>query len=160
MKRLSISEEERHKKRLAASVVWAKRIPEYTRRKGREWKAANAAQVKAINKAWYEANKERASIASKKWLKEHPGYNTWYGLAAREKLAGRKRPKKCDVCKGAKKISFDHCHSTKLFRGWLCHGCNIALGFARNNPKILRKLADYQEAHITKHKLKKKGPTK
>jgi hypothetical protein len=33
----------------------------------------------------------------------------------------------------------------KCVRGLLCHHCNTALGYARNNPTILRALADYLE---------------
>lgn len=42
----------------------------------------------------------------------------------------------------------DHCHKTGdgHVRGVLCDGCNMALGGARDDPKVLRALADYLEA--------------
>ena len=43
-------------------------------------------------------------------------------------------------------VHFDHCHKNGHFRGWLCFGCNTALGAARDSAKILRKLADYIDA--------------
>jgi len=56
------------------------------------------------------------------------------------------RPKACEVCGlPSKRICFDHCHKTGRFRGWLCTGCNTALGMAKDNPETLRKLANYLE---------------
>lgn len=65
--------------------------------------------------------------------------------------AGRPKPEVCDVCggkgnyQGKERICFDHCHQTGEFRGWLCDTCNLLLGKARDNPELLRKLADYLE---------------
>jgi hypothetical protein len=58
---------------------------------------------------------------------------------------GRTRPERCEVCGAAGRINFDHDHYTGDFRGWLCHGCNVALGYAKDDPLILRALADYLE---------------
>jgi hypothetical protein len=41
----------------------------------------------------------------------------------------------------------DHCHATGKVRSILCHGCNMALGGARDRPHALRALADYLEQH-------------
>ena len=41
----------------------------------------------------------------------------------------------------------DHDHETEEVRGFLCNPCNKALGFANDNPEILRNLADYLERH-------------
>lgn len=54
-------------------------------------------------------------------------------------------------CKGCRKhqseysktFMTDHDHVTGLFRGLLCHQCNFILGLAKDNPEILRTLADY-----------------
>jgi hypothetical protein len=66
-----------------------------------------------------------------------------------ETLAGRPRPLICDVCGGppdkGRALIFDHCHARGHFRGWLCRGCNLALGNAGDNPARLRRLADYLE---------------
>jgi hypothetical protein len=65
-----------------------------------------------------------------------------------EELAGRPRPSACEVCgrpTGVKEIAFDHCHRTGRFRGWLCGGCNLAIGNVREDPERLRKLAAYLE---------------
>lgn len=65
----------------------------------------------------------------------------------RETLAGRPRPLACEVCGGPpsdkRGMTFDHCHTTGRFRGWLCRNCNLALGYVRDNSQLLRALADY-----------------
>ena len=59
---------------------------------------------------------------------------------------------KCLVC-GVKhkegkttKLHVDHCHETGKVRGLLCMHCNLAAGFAKDDPVRLRSLADYLEA--------------
>jgi hypothetical protein len=54
-------------------------------------------------------------------------------------------PEFCDVCGDGGRICYDHDHQTGKHRGWLCHRCNTAIGFARDNPTILRGLASYLE---------------
>lgn len=58
-------------------------------------------------------------------------------------------PDRCEVC-GAKFFpgrhtgeQWDHNHATGKGRGWLCQGCNKALGSAGDNPLILSALAEY-----------------
>lgn len=55
----------------------------------------------------------------------------------------------CAVCGNVNRdgifLSVDHDHATGEIRGLLCSFCNSALGFARDNPVTLRKLADYLE---------------
>ena len=69
-------------------------------------------------------------------------------LTKLEKLAGRPRPNACEACggpPGKRPLRFDHCHNEQTFRGWICDGCNLALGHAKDSPERLRKLADYLE---------------
>jgi hypothetical protein len=42
-----------------------------------------------------------------------------------------------------KRLALDHCHATGRFRGWLCNGCNAALGYTRDNPEVIRMLIAY-----------------
>jgi hypothetical protein len=37
----------------------------------------------------------------------------------------------------------DHCHETELFRGWLCHKCNRALGGFDDDVSILERAMTY-----------------
>lgn len=60
-----------------------------------------------------------------------------------EDIAGRSKPKVCEVCGNSKKICFDHDHATGHFRGWICGHCNTILGFARDKTELLYKLIDY-----------------
>lgn len=64
---------------------------------------------------------------------------------------------KCFICESegfligknnhSEKLAVDHCHATGTVRKLLCHNCNRALGLMQENPEILRKAADYIEAH-------------
>jgi hypothetical protein len=67
-------------------------------------------------------------------------------LRNKEAIAGRPKPTRCEVCdrlpKG-KGLHFDHCHQHGHFRGWLCNGCNCALGLVNDDPDILIKLVEY-----------------
>jgi len=63
----------------------------------------------------------------------------------REEQAGRPKPDNCEICGVIGKICFDHDHATGLFRGWICNGCNSALGHTHDNPEILKRLARYLE---------------
>lgn len=51
----------------------------------------------------------------------------------------------CSVCSSTDKLCIDHCHTTKIVRGILCHSCNVALGHLRDDPEIIKKLLAYVE---------------
>lgn len=63
----------------------------------------------------------------------------------KKKTTSTLKPEFCEVCRNKGKIVYDHDHQTGRFRGWLCSQCNVAIGFAGENPNILRKLANYLE---------------
>lgn len=44
-----------------------------------------------------------------------------------------------------KRLSVDHNHKTYKIRGLLCQCCNAAIGMAKDDPKVLRKAAEYLE---------------
>jgi hypothetical protein len=57
----------------------------------------------------------------------------------------------CAVCGGPpsgkyKRLHVDHDHLTDEIRALLCHHCNIALGLAEDDPRLLRLMADYLES--------------
>ena len=41
----------------------------------------------------------------------------------------------------------DHCHKTNQFRSYLCHKCNLGLGFLEDNTDRLRKAIAYLDKH-------------
>ena len=43
------------------------------------------------------------------------------------------------------RLHVDHNHTTGQIRAMLCHKCNKAIGLARENPSLLRKMANYIE---------------
>ena len=47
------------------------------------------------------------------------------------------------------KECLDHKHDeSKLFRGILCGNCNRMIGFAKDNPEVLRAGAEYLEKYL------------
>lgn len=63
---------------------------------------------------------------------------------------------KCAICgngetrvakNGATWLSVDHDHTTGAVRALLCRACNLAVGYFREDPKIMRAAADYLERH-------------
>ena len=56
---------------------------------------------------------------------------------------------KCKICNSEHysgqftRLVIDHCHKNGGVRGLICQSCNMALGNAKDNPEILRKMVDY-----------------
>jgi hypothetical protein len=44
------------------------------------------------------------------------------------------------------KLHVDHCHVTGEVRGMLCHGCNMAIGYLKDDPALALAAACYLEA--------------
>lgn len=104
---------------------------------GKRWKLSEETKVNQSN-----ANKLRIKNGTHNFWKGGNGYH------ARRAYARRFKPERCDVCKMHTKdnrrgLHYDHDHKTGKFRGWLCAGCNVAIGFAKDNPKTLIALAKY-----------------
>jgi hypothetical protein len=51
----------------------------------------------------------------------------------------------CRICKTkpARPLFVDHSHASGRVRGLLCHPCNAALGFMRDDPVIAAAATDY-----------------
>lgn len=51
------------------------------------------------------------------------------------------------------KLAIDHCHETGLIRELLCRNCNAMIGYAHDNPEILKKAI----AYLKKHSMRKQS---
>ena len=58
-----------------------------------------------------------------------------------------KADNKCEICGNPdptySRLSLDHCHTSKKFRGFLCGKCNHLLGDSNDDIKILQKAIEY-----------------
>lgn len=136
----------------AAELSWSSNAWNRTHKKeglarSRAWEKKNPARAKELGRSWRKANQAHYYELRNIWYTKHPGYNALKSMECyirgQERLAGRKKPKQCDVCHKEGKICFDHNHVFDVFRGWLCTHCNLSLGFTKDSAKILRVLALY-----------------
>jgi hypothetical protein len=80
--------------------------------------------------------------------KNRPMYKKLERQKHQERLAGKPRPDKCEICGTLASelkhgLHFDHDHATGKFRGWLCHGCNTSLGFMKDDIELLLRMVEY-----------------
>lgn len=105
---------------------------------------------------YYSECRECECLAGQKRRKGNKAYMARTSARRRERAveaAGRPRPDKCEICdrppggKGPadKALHYDHNHATGVFRGWACQDCNHCLGKMRDDPALLRRMADYLE---------------
>lgn len=85
----------------------------------------------------------------KKCSREHRLMRT-YGLERGE--YDRRYDEQCGHCAGCeveleegRNLAVDHDHTTGAVRGLLCDNCNRGLGYLKDSPEVLRRLAEYVE---------------
>lgn len=110
-----------------------------------EQRTQKRAYMREYVKKWREKHPEKAAKASREYNSRNPGRNSHSRVRRLEARAGRSRPDQCEVCGAVGRVAFDHCHRSGKFRGWLCRGCNQALGLVKDDPETLRKLITYLE---------------
>lgn len=124
----------------------------------------NREKILEKQRVYMEANREALRERARKWYKEHKPHRLSrarsnrlkrvYGLDSKEwdaLFATQKN--RCAVCETSNPGPHwhtDHKHDTGEVRGILCHNCNLAIGHARENPDILRKLIDYLTGTLRK----------
>lgn len=67
------------------------------------------------------------------------------------KTPTRPMPINCECCglpRNGKRLHLDHCHETKIFRGWLCFKCNSAIGQLGDSVEGIAKALSYLERCI------------
>jgi Recombination endonuclease VII len=120
---------------------------------------------KAYARAHYHANREKRLEQQKAWQKENRDRKRAYDKASSLKRTyGISKQKfdemveaqdhKCAVCgssepggRGTWKV--DHCHASGAVRGLLCNGCNVGLGYFKDNQDALLKAAAYLKEHAS-----------
>lgn len=113
-------------------------------------------EVLANMKAKYEARKQDPEYMAK--LREYKrNHQKARNAKKREEIADRPRSDMCESCGEIGKVVYDHNHDTGEFRGWLCQGCNKALGFLRDNPAYIRALEGYVVKDFMRKHYKKLG---
>lgn len=137
--------------------------------KSARYRAKHPERVKAVQKAWRDANTEKVkerndrfnrarskedhSAYMREWRKRQPDkaksidLRKEYGIDLAEyRRMHEAQGGVCAVCGDpprTRALAVDHCHSTGAIRELLCHQCNTAIGLAKESPERLLALIDY-----------------
>ena len=129
----------------ARVVAWVKENREARKEHQRRYREKNREKIGQANRQYIR--NENGEITAKE--KKHQERNRTQRALDLDALAGRPRPEVCEVCGNApdkgKSLHFDHCHQRGHFRGWICRGCNLTLGYVSDDIGRLRKLIAYLE---------------
>jgi len=118
-------------------------------------------EMLAASRRYREKNRKRLDANHARFRERNPGYHRirqvarLYGLTAEQYLAAiQAQGGLCEICgepqvpdRHGKRATLvtDHDHKTGRIRGFLCSGCNKALGGFKDNPRTMRAAADYIE---------------
>ena len=98
-----------------------------------------------VGRIWINNHRFGVALRSSRRMAKEYGYEPCIASVAeiKEAFTG-----KCHVCgieelQCKKRLSLDHDHESGAFRGFLCHRCNAALGFAGDSSDRLLELAEY-----------------
>lgn len=119
---------------------------------------------------YYKENKEKCIQSCYNWQKNNPEKRAaiakrhreknkyrWYLYCLKSRLGLSeeqvqsvidKANNSCEICgkseeQNGKRLSIDHCHSTKEVRGLLCDNCNTGLGMFKDNITSLQNAIKY-----------------
>lgn len=148
--------------------------PEARRAYARAYHLENKAKKNEASRKWYHDNPELINAQRKRAYANNKDWHIAYRLKNKEKhaIADKLRWKKrkaeeigldldslpevlsCEICGQTEgRMAFDHNHETGKFRGVLCNHCNVALGMAKDNSKLLQKMIDYLQERGSYSKL-------
>lgn len=102
----------------------------------RRYYLANKGKIQTQCKAWIKANPEKRRDILRRYKYGTDGLDIWTGV--------------CSICEKLlespyqRNVHLDHCHTAKKVRGWLCAGCNTAIG-KLPSVDLLRKAIEYVE---------------
>lgn len=98
----------------------------------------------AKRKEYYEKNKQKCDDAN-----TNSRFKKSYGIDLNQynQLFSNQNGC-CAVCEQhqtelSRKLVVDHCHSSQIVRGLLCHSCNTALGLLKEKTKTMHNLINY-----------------
>lgn len=146
----------------AAQAAWNAANPERKRMISTAHYAANREQIKVRGAARRAANPEKNRARAAAWRIANPERDR---STKRANMLARNyhitpgeweqmfwiQGRKCKVCRCDEPSGYgwhvDHVHESGLIRGILCSSCNMGLGIAKDDPQLLRKMADYVETN-------------
>jgi hypothetical protein len=141
-----------------------KRRPESVKNWNTEYYQLNCEKLKAYQRAYQAANREKISAQMKQWrlnrtpeqkeLERHKkriaAYKRRYGITLEQYEAMmQKQNEVCAICQvpGATgsygMLDVDHCHKTGKVRGLLCIKCNHAIGVLGDDVEGLMRAIKY-----------------
>jgi cytochrome c peroxidase len=114
--------------------------------------AANTEPMLEYQREYYAANKNAVLPQQRAYRLQRD-----YGLSQDQfdgMLAAQNSA--CAIChttepKGQGAFHVDHCHSSGVVRGLLCHSCNVGLGHFRDDTALLMRATEYLAASRTIH---------
>lgn len=116
-----------------------------TKERKQKWYIENKERIKELN----NKNRERRALKARE-AKYKQNYGlTWNDVAVLYESQG----KKCKICEQDiywenRDCGVDHCHLTGKVRGILCKTCNLMLGNAKDDIKILQMGIEYLKGHL------------
>lgn len=161
---MKVTSEKRKIKAREYSSRWAKSHRKKVSVWNKRWRDANPEKCHGYQRKYYEKNKEKIRKRCKEWDKENPGKHHLYQRQSRLKKLGKtladydqmfeQQNGVCAICgqpetqidkrKGKiKDLSVDHNHKTGQVRKLLCYKCNMLLGYANEDIKILSCVIEY-----------------
>lgn len=132
-------------------MKWRRKNPERNLELKRAYWARNKERLNAEQVARYtqavSSPALRAELANKKRMMRYGITREWYDAMLAAQGGG------CAICEtkepghGRRYFSVDHDHKTKEPRALLCGGCNILIGFAKEDHARLMAAAEYVWKH-------------
>lgn len=122
--------------------------------KHQKYRDANREVVRKNSREYVRKHASKNASAAAKWRKKNPMAVVLQSSRNTAKRRGyapcnanvgellEAYDGKCDICgvpaeECTQRLQMDHCHSTGLFRGFLCGKCNKMLGLAGDSEEIL-----------------------
>lgn len=126
----------------------------------RSYRDANPEKVASAKAAHRAAFPERGASYARTYRARNPEKHKEtfarqnlkkYGLTPESKRAMvESQGGRCAICSDALRAGrgthVDHCHATGKVRGILCHGCNLMIGYAKDNTMTLQFAIQYLQS--------------